>query len=548
MAPKSKIKRKAEAAGLASAESRKKQRASLESSESVSMDSELTPATEVLRSESEAPASTTAGSTVASKESVSSTDLSMIDTHASVAGPSSHVAIESNPVITTGEGSDDAAIDLPEEEESMSISPKSPHEVLGKFSNEWLEGLDKDDTRSLALFLSYQLVHMFSFTETNAAEYSAAMVQKSERIVRRWRSAVIQNDGVLPESQQGRYQRSGVLWNNEEFNQKAADYVRQNAAVKGRPNLTSIDFCRWVNDFLLPNTTLEPGYPRKISIETARLWLHHLGFEVLKAQKGIFIDGHERPDVVDARKVFLRKLTKIGFLHFTAAPTEEAAKALPSVDCPTSEQRAKTVVFFHDESTFMSNEDQPTQWGMKGEKMMKPKSRGAGIMVSDFVDEHNGFIALSDALSDAEHDRAKASNPRIHKYAREFLEYGENREGYWTRDRFIKQMEWAIEMAEIKYPKEGGWRHVWVFDHSSCHAAMADDALDVNKMNVRPGGKQRIMRDTTWNGRVWKMHYTERDGRKVAKGLKMVLEERGVSTVGKTAEWMRTTLAEHSDF
>ena len=249
MAPKSKIKRKAEAAGLASAESRKKQRASLESSESVSMDSELTPATEVLRSESEAPASTTAGSTVASKESVSSTDLSMIDTHASVAGqsssvagPSSHVAIESNPVITTGEGSDDAAIDLPEEEESMSISLKSPHEVLGKFSNEWLEGLDKDDTRSLALFLSYQLVHMFSFTETNAAEYSAAIVQKSERTVRRWRSAVIENDGVLPESQQGRYQRSGVLWNNEEFNQKAADYVRQNAAVKGRPNLTSIDF------------------------------------------------------------------------------------------------------------------------------------------------------------------------------------------------------------------------------------------------------------------------------------------------------------------
>ena len=152
MAPKSKIKRKVESAGLASAESRKKQRASLESSESVSMDSELTPATEVLHSESKAPASTTAGSTVASKESVSSTDLSMIDTHASVAGPSSHVAIESNPVITTGEGSDDAAIDLPEEEESMSISPKSPHEVLGKFSNEWLEGLDKDDTRSLTLF------------------------------------------------------------------------------------------------------------------------------------------------------------------------------------------------------------------------------------------------------------------------------------------------------------------------------------------------------------------------------------------------------------
>ena len=181
--------------------------------------------------------------------------------------------------------------------------------------------------------------------------------------------------------------------------------------------------------------------------------------------------------MIEARKLFLRKLTKIGFLHFTNAPTEDAMKALPDVDGPTNKRRSKTVVFFHDESMFMSNEDQPKQWGMKGEKIMKPKSKGAGIMVSDFVDEHNGFLALSDE----EHDAAKASNPRIRKYAHEFLEYRESKEGYWTRDKFIAQMARAIEMAEIKYPKEDGWCHVWVFDHSSCHAAMADDALDVNR-------------------------------------------------------------------
>lgn len=31
---------------------------------------------------------------------------------------------------------------------------------------------------------------------------------------------------------------------------------------------------------------------------------------------------------------------------------------------------------------------------------------------------------------------------------------------------------------------------------------MADDALDVNKMNVNPGGKQTVMRDTVWQDRV----------------------------------------------
>ena len=162
-------------------------------------------------------------------------------------------------------------------------------------------------------------------------------------------------------------------------------------------------------------------------------------------------------------------------------------------------------------------------------------------MVSDFIDEHNGFL-------DEEYQAAKVTNPNIRPYAREFLEYGESKEGYWTRDKFIAQMQRAIEITENKYPKEGGRRHVWVFDYSSCHAAMADDALDVNAMNVKPGGKQRIMRDTIWNGKEWHMYTTARDGTKVAKGMKMVLEERGVSTAGKRANWMRETLAKHFDF
>ena len=105
----------------------------------------------------------------------------------------------------------------------------------------------------------------------------------------------------------------------------------------------------------------------------------------------------------------------------------------------------------------------------------------------------------------------------------------------------------AATIAEIKYPKSLGWRHVWVFDHSSCHAAMADDALEVSHMNVKPGGQQRIMRDTEYNGRIQRM-YTVVRGEKVAKGMKAVLEERRINTNGKNAEWMRKELAGHPDF
>ena len=86
------------------------------------------------------------------------------------------------------------------------------------------------------------------------------MVNKS---VRQWRTDLVENDGILPEAKQGRYQRTGVLWYNEELNQRAAEYVRLNMSVKGTPNMTAIDFCKWVNKSLLPNSLLEPGYPRQ---------------------------------------------------------------------------------------------------------------------------------------------------------------------------------------------------------------------------------------------------------------------------------------------
>jgi hypothetical protein len=172
--------------------------------------------------------------------------------------------------------------------------------------------------------------------------------------------------------------------------------------------------------------------------------------------------------------------------------------------------------------------------------MMKPKGKGAGIMVTDFIDEHHGFLAFSDE----EREQVKLANPSTRKYAREFLEYGENKEGYWNRDKFMEQIKRAVEMAEIKHPKNNGWCHVWVFDHSSCYAVMADDALDVNKMNVNPGGKQRKMRDTVRQGRVQKMNYTLG----VPKGMRAVLQERGVDVSGMVAENMKKALAEMEDF
>ena len=412
--------------------------------------------------------------------------------------------------------------------------------ALGQFAEDWVLSLDRDNVVSLSLFLMYNLVSLMNFTFTNAAEYVGIMLNKSERTVRQWHSD-FREYGCVVDSKQGTYQRTGILWSNEHLNRKVTEYVRQNSNVKGKSNLTKHSLCHWINEELLPNENLEPGFPRQISVETARKWLHELGFEVLSADKGMFFDGHEREDVVKERKIFLEKMIETGFLHPGDAPTPQAASAFPSsVPLAPADVREKTVVIFHDESTFQANEDQSKMWGKKGEHMLRPKSKGSGIMVSDFVDEKIGYLALPDD----EFERASATNRALWKEARCLLEYGESREGYWTGEKFMIQMEHACEIADVKYPRDQGWKIMWVFDQSSCHKAMALDALDASKMNVNPGGKQPAMHDTVWAGKPQKMCFNLG----IPKGMKQILKERGIDTDRLTAPAMRDILRSHEDF
>ena len=55
----------------------------------------------------------------------------------------------------------------------------------------------------------------------------------------------------------------------------------------------------------------------------------------------------------------------------------------------------------HDESTFNANCDQSYFWGDEGTNVLRQKSLGAGIMVSDFIDEVNGYVRLEDGSQEA---------------------------------------------------------------------------------------------------------------------------------------------------
>ena len=73
---------------------------------------------------------------------------------------------------------------------------------------------------------------------------------------------------------------------------------------------------------------------------------------------------------------------------------------------------------------------------------------------------------------------------------------------------------------------------------------MPDDALDISKININPGGKQRAMRvGGGVHGKSQMMNYSLR----ILKGKRIVLQERGVNISGMNIDKMREILASHPD-
>ncbi len=99
---------------------------------------------------------------------------------------------------------------------------------------------------------------------------------------------------------------------------------RSNSSVKGRPNLTVVTFRSWMVSVPLPQVRLQVSLHHPDG--TAVSWLHQLGFEPASTKKGVFIDGHVRSDVVDYRKLYLRKLETLETTHAPPHPvTDELA-------------------------------------------------------------------------------------------------------------------------------------------------------------------------------------------------------------------------------
>ena len=173
-----------------------------------------------------------------------------------------------------------------ESDESYSMdSETDTDKLMQMFGEEWVLTLARDDVQALSILLRFAFVSKLGVPILTAARVTGELLGRSERTIREWWSGFIDNDCTFSGTLQGAYQRSGVLWSNEELNETIRKYVQENAALKGRPNMTAMSFTTWVNTELLPSQVLEPGFLKNISVETGRKWLHELGFFIVDRKK-----------------------------------------------------------------------------------------------------------------------------------------------------------------------------------------------------------------------------------------------------------------------
>jgi hypothetical protein len=146
-----------------------------------------------------------------------------------------------------------------------------------------------------------------------------------------------------------------------------------------------------------------------------------------------------------------------------------------------------------DECIVSTNDGPRKQWLQGNKQPLKKKGNGRAIHISDWISERTGRLALSDEQVAAQANLPESQRLRVTD-ARRIIYPGKNHDGWWDLKQLMDQTHDAVDIFEYLHPDKVG---VWVFNCLSAHEGLAADALNVNNMNVNPGGKQKHLQSTT---------------------------------------------------
>ena len=130
-----------------------------------------------------------------------------------------------------------------------------------------------------------------------------------------------------------------------------------------------------------------------IHVRTARRWLHKLSWRYRQKKKGMYIDGHEREDVVEYRKGFVERWREYERCFVIYGNDGNMLSTPTGFPIP---QNVRFLVT-HDESTFYENDRRKMLWvNDKVKAVAEKKGEGQSIMVSEFLTSEWGRLKDGD--------------------------------------------------------------------------------------------------------------------------------------------------------
>ena len=385
----------------------------------------------------------------------------------------------------------------------------------------------------------------YEATKHSSDEFAGRRTFKNRgATIRKWAKEYVLT-GSISQPNQGKHCKTSSLIHDEDVIVFLKDAIRSLS-----PNQRSPDMLRQIVEKEL-HVLLFLTTPVKICLKTARRWLKELGFEKKRRQKGsAYVDGHERADVVAARNEYV----ETWFNSFQPRLIHYKGPNLAEMEVPDVQGQRILVDVYQDETCFFANDGAREVYLAEGEQSLLPKSQGNSYMYSGFICSCHGPLRLSE-----EQQRA---NPGVRPDACQFFEPGKNPDGYFCNEHLVEQAQNAMKVCDILHPPDK-YQAVFIFDHSTTHEKMPDDALVANRLNIKDGGKKvKLMRDgwivkADGTKEPFKMQ-KEVDGKLVQKGLETIAKERGMpwppepvpGITGKDRKrrWARIALSKQPDF
>ena len=209
-----------------------------------------------------------------------------------------------------------------------------------------------------------------------------------------------------------------------------------------------------------------------LTASAAVAWLKKLRFEWKEVRKGVYIDGHEKPEVVFFwQQCFLPQWKQLQKRMLMWLPSWQ----IDSTPLPAGKRLL--IPCAHDEYSFHSNNGVHHRWIHKDRHLICKKSRGQGLMVSDFILPCNPLeIPPSVPMPSILESRDIEPVPGLKINSRQATEYIKvGHRSWWKGHNLIDHgLNVAIPLFEATFPNT---QALFLFDHATSHTADNIDAV-----------------------------------------------------------------------